>query len=336
MSEPIESLEGPRGAQELYRASFPNFKVPDFFTRLFGTEELPKPLLQQIKERRFTEIRNPIERSDVESAVDSFREFCELPDEVKEGINIPGENGRGKGSLGFVEREPETDTTETEHGKKPEHKAYFHYRPEMEAELREKITTAGLAAEALIQKLRALWIQMELTAFHTLQQLERENAENPNYSGLVDRFFPDGLTQGEPKKRQPKLTLRIMLYKKVEGEESLSANNHNDAGAFTFAVCESAPGLQVGSQEIIDEVSKEVIQPERMEEVQRPEGTILFWPGKNFQKHIDSEIEPTWHGVRQHTTNDVEAGEENRYVLVFFLDEYNEIPPTLGETHGTA
>jgi hypothetical protein len=172
---------------------------------------------------------------------------------------------------------------------------------------------------------------MEADAYRTLTRLQAENEGNPYYDDMLAKFFPDGLTRGEPGLRHPKLTLRIMLYMKV-GEGSLSANNHFDGGALTFAVCESAPGLQVGTPPEKDADGNEV-KKEDMHEVSRTDGTALMWTGINY-KHIDPEAKPTWHGVRQHTTDEVHKGEENRWVCVFFLDEYDEKAPTIEETHG--
>lgn len=295
--------------------------------------EAPRaPITEQWQEKYYAEVPTTIERGDVESAVEVFRDFLTLPESTKSSVSIPGPHGRGKGSLGYVERTPETDTGEKALGNDPEHKEYFHYHPSVEATLPEVIQQAGPKAEQLIATLRALWVKMEAVAYQTIARLEAENAGNPRYHGLTQRFFPDGITEGRPGLRHPKLTLRLMIYKKVDAEK-LAANGHYDAGAFAFAVCESAPGLMVGEQAVRDE-SGAVTKPETLTPATRPDGTALFWPGTGY-KNIDPDIGPTWHAVKQHTTDEVQLGEENRWVLVAFLNEYEEREaPSLAETHG--
>ncbi len=302
--------------------------------RLASAEALsPTPsITEQWRDSRYAKVETSISRDDVEQAVGVFRDFLALPAETKVSISIPGPQGRGKGSLGYVERTPETDANETALGKDPEHKEYFHYHPSVEAQLPEEIRRAGGAAEKLIAQLRALWIEMEAVAYRTIVALEAEHAGDPRYEGLTNRFFPDGITRGEPGLRHPKLTLRLMIYKKVDAEK-LAANGHYDAGAFAFAVCESAPGLMVGTQAVKDETGA-VTTPEALTPVERPDGTALFWPGTGF-KNIDPTIPPTWHAVKQHTKDEVKLGEENRWVLVAFLNEFEEPgAPTIAETHG--
>lgn len=297
------------------------------------TTEAPRaPITEQWKDKHYAEVPTTIERGDVEDAVDVFRDFLTLPESAKSSVSIPGPQGRGKGSLGYVERTPETDAGEKALGNDPEHKEYFHYHPSVETTLPEAIQRAGPKAEQLIAHLRVLWAKMEAVAYQTIARLEAENAGNSRYDGITSRFFPDGITEGKPGLRHPKLTLRLMIYKKVDSEK-LAANGHYDAGTFAFAVCESAPGLMVGEQAARDE-SGAVTKPETLTPATRPDGTALFWPGTGF-KNIDPAIGPTWHAVKQHTTDDVKLGEENRWVLVAFLNEYEEREaPSLAETHG--
>ena len=285
----------------------------------------PETIHDQWQEKHYAELSGSIERVQIEDAINIFREFCELPEETKRSLNVPGDKGRGKGSLGYVERKLDTASSETTLGKEPEHKAYFHYHPRIETELGNEIHDVGPIAENMVGKMRAMWIKIEEKAFTFIERLETENANDPRYQGLIERFSPDGLTRAQPELRHPKLMLRLMFYKKVTGNNVLSANNHYDAGSFGFAICESKPGLQVGEKGKEDE----------MVEVSRPDGTTLVWPGTNY-KQIDPTIEPTWHGVTQHTTDNVKLGEENRWVAVAFLDEYNEIIPTIEETHGVS
>jgi len=295
-------------------------------------ERPPKPIKEQWRENRFAEVPNVITSERAEKASEFLREFCALPDELKNGVCIPGANGRGAASYGYVERRPDLDPTEIALGKIPEHKEYFHYAPFIERDLREEIRLAGPKAKTLIENMRDLWVIVEQRAHETLKRLEEENAHNPAYRDFTLRFFPDGITGGDLEKHQPKLKLRLMSYKKIEGKNVLSANNHYDAGALTFALWENAPGLQVGAKQITDQEGR-VICSENMQEVERPDGTALFWPSLTFSK-IDSEVEPTWHGVKQHSRQQTVIGEENRAVLVAFLNMDNHAIPSLNQTHG--
>lgn len=279
------------------------------------------PLIEQINKQCFAMIETSVTRIAVEKAVGCLRTFIDLvPKEVRGALRVSGENGRGKGSLGFVERRPDADELERALGNEPEHKEYFHYRPELEFLLHEQIEKAGPHAEALVRDMRELWVSLERETFAAVQRLGSENRDNPRYDNIESAFFPDGLTCGADGYRHPKLTLRLMRYMKV-GDGALAANNHYDGGMLTFAICESLPGLHVGT-------------PESVTPVTRPEGTALMWTGVNFRKKIDPEVAPTWHGVRQHTTSDVPLGAENRWVLVAFLDTYDDTPPRIEETHG--
>jgi len=313
---------------------FSNTSPLEFLSFLFKREAQPKPIRKQWEEKLYAEVPNTIERGEVEKAMQAFRAFCELSKEVKETICIPGENGRGVGTYGYVERHPTSDEVEVQLGKIPEHKRYFHYDPYLEEQKAEEIKAAGPAAEQLMEALRPMWIQIEKRAFETLQQLEKENEGNPYYKDLVKKFFPDGLTRGEAGKRHPQLMVRLMMYLQIEGKNALSANNHYDGGTSTFTIYESGPGLQVGIRAQKNIETGEVIQAEEMREVEQSEGTAFFWPGAAFTD-IDPTVQPTWHGVRQHLDGDVNVGEENRSVCVAFLDAYTSSRTTpIEKTHG--
>lgn len=313
-----------------HSSGFQKCQLPEFITNLFRKRDgaLPETLRMKWNTQKYAEVETGITRNEVAEAVDALRGFRTLSDEEKQTIS---RGDRGKETLGFKETNTENDVNEKALGKEPEHKAYFHYHPSIEEEFAEAIEHAGGKAKNLIEHLRALWIKTEALAYETVLRIAEENNGDPAYVGFVERFFPDGLTQGKPGLKYPNLKLRLMLYFKVDGEK-LSANNHYDAGSLTFAIMESLPGLQVGTREKRDTAGV-LTEAEIMEEVQRPDGKALAWPGTNY-KRIDPSITGTWHGVRQHTTDDIKLGEENRWVLVAFLDEYDETVPPIEETHG--
>lgn len=279
-----------------------------------------KPILNEWKEKGFAEVPVAVNREQVDGMVDSFRDFCSLPDETKQSLVIQGDQGRGKGSVGYVERTPKNDAKEVELGKVPEHKIYFHYHPRLETELAEQIKNAGPKAQEFLRQAREIWYTMASAAKQFVQRLEHENPVK--YAGVTEKFFPTG--------QDPKLILRVLLYKKV-ADGAMSANNHYDAGGITFAIAESGPGLQVGT-EAEKGIDGTVTKQEEMRDVERPYGVVLAWPGYNF-KQIDAGVQPTWHGVKQKVTETKESG-ETRYAVVAFLDSTDEEAPSLEETHG--
>ena len=283
-----------------------------------------KKLVEEMRgPRGYTEVPSTLQEGLVEDVIATFTQFCELDQSEKEAFSIPGENGRGKGAHGYIVRLPENDTIETNLGKVPEHKEYFHYHPKNKAAFLERISSLSAEKQTivrtLIEKLDTLWKETVALARITVKQMEAEG-----YPGLYARIFPEG--------QEPRFTLRVLMYKKVE-QGAFHANHHFDAGTLTFSIKESGSGLG-GAPGKVD-ANGDVQLDREMEPISRNGNTIIVWAGGNFRKQIDPEMKGFWHGVEQtDATDDVALGNDARWAVVGFLDIPGENVMSLEETHG--
>jgi isopenicillin N synthase-like dioxygenase len=114
---------------------------------------------------------------------------------------------------------------------------------------------------------------------------------------------------------EPHIVLRLVYYQ-AHPQQEILARPHFDAGSFTLAIAESAPGLRIGSKQ------------ENLELVPYDKNGMIFMLGANCGRMVPHEkLLPSWHDVIRLDNL------TTRWELVAFIDGHSVESPSLHDTH---
>jgi isopenicillin N synthase-like dioxygenase len=249
--------------------------------------------LEEMRKKRFIEIDFPLERAEIELAMNSFLKFLEtVSQEEKERVSllVPFHDFEGnevnygddKGAYyGYMKKAQEKGDLDS--------KEYFHYNPYLE----ELVKNLNLSQEYLdfLDYGKKIF---ELSCQVLKKELRVMEEELP---GITELLFP--------KNSIPKHALRFLLYKTAQAG-SFIAKGHYDKGFFTIAIAESAPGLRLG------------LDAKSLQDIEHKEKKGLFFPALNL-KEMNGELKACWHEVLQ-KESDAIGKECSRWALVFFVN----------------
>lgn len=239
-------------------------------------------------------VKIPIEvsRPMLEDTVDAFLEFLKTDTDVKTHLKslLPGHHRRRE--LGFMFRDTsDNDGLET--------KEFFHYHPYLLKEHSEFIASDPVVNNFIIH-MDGIWNLVADTAKDMLKRLDER------FPGTHDGVFDTA---------EPHIMLRLVYYK-ARPDQQILARPHFDAGSFTLAVAESAPGLRIGSNQ--ENLTLVPYEPNRM----------IFMLGRNCQQMLPSKsLVPAWHDVIR--LNDLNT----RWAIVAFIDGHSVPSPSREDTH---
>lgn len=228
----------------------------------------------------------------MKDSVEAFLQFLNTDSSVKEHLQslLPGNHRRRE--LGFSYR----DATNNTDG---ENKNFFHYHPYLLKE-HSRFISLNPTVSHFITHVDEVWNLVAEAAKQVLTRLDER------FPGVYDEVFNT---------EEPHIVLRIVHYQASPHQEIL-ARPHFDAGSFTLAIAESAPGLRIGSKQ------------ENLMLVPYEENSIIFMLGKNCRKLIPSEtLLPGWHDVVRLDRLDM------RWAIVAFIDGHHVEGPSREETH---
>lgn len=228
----------------------------------------------------------------------------EVPYDAKDAISLSvsqsGENAM-RTDLGYRERIPAVDDD-------GEHKAYFHYHPDVEVRFADEIAAAGEPAKKFITEARKIRNGAIKSAQRVALDLDKA------YPGFYNAFFKEGV--------EPNLKIRFLLYRKVKPGQLLGVG-HYDRNGFTLALAESAPGLRVGRDN------------QTLKKVRRKKGDAIVMSG-TMMRMFDSDkgsLPLSWHDIERH--EDACLGETDaRWAIIAMVHPLVDgNVPALAETH---
>lgn len=244
-----------------------------------------------LQEKFYVEIPYAISRPLIHETMDGFLKFLSMDQQVKDHlVSLHPGNHRRK-ELGLIHRLGNQAGEDT--------KICFHYHPYLMREHRDYIS-ADPALNHFISHVDTIWNH----AVHATKQIL--TCLNHKYDNVYAGVFET---------EEPHVILRIVYYQ-TDSNQHILARPHFDAGSFTLAVAESAPGLRIGSTQ------------ENLKLVPYREDTLIFMLGANFHKLIPpGALLPSWHDVirldQLHT----------RWAIVVFIDGHSVGAPSRDETH---
>lgn len=253
---------------------------------VFKADEICKA----IETNFYASIPYDIPRSVINETIDAFLAFIDTDQEAKDHLycQFPGNHRRRE--LGFTHR------TGLDQG---DVKDFFHYHPYLK-KFHAEFLASNPIANRLITQMDIIWNYAERTTKDILQSL------NGKFPDVYDRVFDTEV---------PHVVLRLVYYQ-AEPEQEILARAHFDAGSFTLAIAESAPGLRIGSHQ------------ENLQLVPHKEGRAIFMLGGNSNQvlHTDT-LKPGWHDVIRLDKL------RSRWAIVAFIDAHDLEGPSRDDTH---
>lgn len=233
----------------------------------------------------------------ITESIKSFFDFINLPDTIKNHIDLRIFPMHRRGEIGFKHRDPEG-------GIYNDSKDYFHYHPIIEQNYSDFIDK-NTVVKRFIKNASLIWEQVYETVHDVLSNFERD------YPNILSKVFDTDV---------PHIVVRFLSYKYKISEMYL-AKPHFDAGSFTLAIAESNPGLRIGTN------------PDDLELVAHKDNSAIFMISSNIKKIINDDLlKPAWHDVVQLDKSAI-GQDFSRWAIVAFIDGYNveSLPQT--ETH---
>lgn len=247
--------------------------------------------------------------ADIETAMQAYLEFLELPAEIRESLRYPGDGLRRNTSAGYTytshsEAKNTIDTSK-------DNKHIFHYTPDILGVLGE-LARSRFQPEALSRFVNLAVEVYESAARATRQALE---PYEDHFPGLVGIHFPkDGTVNHH---------LRFLAYE--PGINGVLARGHYDKSTATIAIAESHGGLRIGTE------------PDDLELYRRDPHESIFFHGLGWVKlhklvGRESQEIPAWHDVVE--TTDRVNEDIMRWALIYFINPaYLDTAPSAAETH---
>lgn len=253
----------------------------------FNADEICKTLEKDF----YISIPYDLPRSVINETIEAFLEFIQTDQKVKDHLQsrLPGIHRRGE--LGFTHREGLDQN--------PDVKDFFHYHPFLKKSHEEYIS-ANATVNRLITQADIIWNHVADVTKQILLCL------NSKYPDVYNKVFDT---------EDPHIVLRLVYYQ-ADPDQEILARPHFDAGSFTLAVAESAPGLRIGSHQ------------ENLQLVPHKEGRAIFMLGANYRKVITTDtLLPGWHDVIRLDNL------RSRWAIVAFIDGHGIEGPSRDDTH---
>ena len=242
-------------------------------------------ILKEMRSKYFVYVPINISKEQLQSAIDAFSKFLELPEDERKHIDLYMSDRVDCGELGYRRRSSVKD------GANYDNKQFFHYNPVILEEYPEFIEKNDTVRD-FMEKIDPIWQESISTLKHILSEMDKK------FPGIYDKIFD---------KKHPRTMMRFLQYD-WDGSGEVLARPHFDYSECTLAVGESCPGLRIGSCQ------------EDLQFVDRKEGMALFMPSINLVKFLgDKEFKPAWHDVKQikDTSDDTRFA---RWAVVMFVD----------------
>lgn len=258
---------------------------------------MTQSLIQNLQEKPYVQVPLTLSQAQLTEAMDAFFAFLELPDDVKNHIDMKLSPLHRRGDVGFKHRDPED-------GPYSDSKDFFHYHPLILKEYDEFLKDQPVVRN-FVEKAQPIWQMTYDILYSLMAQME------PTYPGCLGQIFDS---------ERVHLLLRFLKYNWHTSTKYL-AKPHFDAGSFTLAITESCPGLRIGTG------------PEDLESVDSEPGQGIFFVSSNYEKITRSpDFKPAWHDVIQ--TDETLIGKPfARWAMVAFLDGHNLTALDKTETH---
>lgn len=254
----------------------------------FAKANISPNFYDQLKAQYFAPVPFQYDHAFCTQAMDTFFRFIDLPTATKNKFKGKLDSTHRRGDLGLVYRH------KTKGNEYSDKKCFFHYHPRLWNLHREAVEKDPVVKDFFTQA-DLVWheVHRQLT-----QVLLRLNKKHP---GIYDKILNT---------KEPHIILRFLRYD-IRTPGKMLAKPHYDAGAMTFAIAESKPGLRIGSS------------PDDLKLVQHQDGQALFFLSGNFSQLTDpGALKPGWHDV-------IQVGEKSknnqyeRWALVAFIDGHN-------------
>lgn len=254
-------------------------------------------LFERLQQKPYVSVPFSLPRVQIESAVEAFMNFLDLPDAVKTHIDFTVSPTHRRGDVGFKHRDPADHMYN-------DSKYFFHYHPAIFNRYSAFVEQQPVLKE-FFHHADPIWRAAKDVVMGQLRELEQE------FPGLVKRVFDV---------EEPHFQLRFLKYNWQESGKYL-AKPHFDCGSFTLAIAESCPGLRIGTC------------PEDLELIEHRDGRALFMVSSNFQKIMDSDhLKAGWHDVIQ--LDEAQIGKPfARWAVVVFIDGHGVTALPRDETH---
>lgn len=254
-------------------------------------------ICKQLTEQSYVSVPFDVSRLSIDSSVEAFFKFLELPNTIKNHINFTIAPKHRRGEIGFVHRSPEDDSYR-------DSKDFFHFHPAIFSRYKEFIEENSIVKD-FMSKALPIWSFAYKTTYDLLSAFETK------YPNTIAKVFDA---------KEPHVILRFLKYNWQESGKYL-AKPHFDAGSFTLAIAESKGGLRIGSS------------PDNLKPIQHKDNMAIFMLSSNFKKVIDTDIfKPGWHDVIQ--TEDQYIGKPYaRWAVVAFIEADDVEALSREETH---
>jgi len=260
-------------------------------------DHLLKERLNELKQSPYIKLPFIYDHNFIAGAVDSFFNFLDLPQEIKNFIDLKVSPRHRRGELGFRHRHSADDIYSDD-------KEFFHFHPLIFQNYGEFIEQNQVVSDFLV-KANKIWLAVD----ELIDQIMR----------IYDQTFP-GCKAKIFNQDPSHIVLRFLKYSWKNSSEYL-AKPHFDSGSLTLALAESSPGLRIGSG------------PDDLQIITHEDKQALFFFSSNYKKIINSdEFLPAWHDVVQ--TDDNQIGKPcSRWAVVAFIDGNNVESLPRSETH---
>lgn len=245
---------------------------------------MPENIFLKLSKKAYVPVDFPVARVELEEAISSFFNFLNLPNDIKNHINLKIAPRHRRGDIGYQHRDPNDDIYN-------DSKEFFHFHPLIIEKYGDFLSAHPMVKDFMTKALRIWHVVYDVT----LRQLQELDKVFPNTSDKV--FASD----------EPHILLRFLRYDWQKSGAYL-AKPHFDSGSFTLAIAESGPGLRIGKR------------PEDLEIIQHSEKQAIFMLSSNFKKLIDANnLFAGWHDVIQ--LDDSKIGKPfARWAIVAFIE----------------
>ncbi len=245
---------------------------------------------------------------DVSSAMQTFLEFLQLPEEFKTQIIYEGDGRRRNTSAGYSHSSYEAAKGVIDTNKDNKH--LFQYTPDIWTKFEASKVDWPREAKEFLDVARDVWEISRQAETNYLSKYEDK------FPGLVGLHLPqDGVTNNH---------LRFLAYE--PGVEGNLARGHYDKSTGTIAIAESCGGLRLG------------VNDSDLALYQRDHNEPVFFHGLGWTKlhkqlgRLSTEL-PAWHDVVETDAPKV-SDEILRWALIYFINPaYLDTAPTSVETH---
>jgi isopenicillin N synthase-like dioxygenase len=254
-------------------------------------------IFDALRKEPYVQVGFPIPRPQLEEAVTSFLEFLELPDSLKNHIDLKIAPLHRRGDIGFKHRDPNNDPYD-------DSKDFFHFHPLIFEKYKDFLNVNPVIHNFMMQA-KPIWD----ATYEIVQQIMK----------LIDRRF-NGASAKIFDTDEVHILLRFLKYNwNISGK--YLAKPHFDAGSFTLAIAESCPGLRIGRG------------PDDLKVIDHKEGHTIFMVSSNFKKILDTDdFSPGWHDVIQLDETQIDKP-FSRWAIVAFIEGANVEALPRSETH---